>query len=138
MCSPLRRKTLRLLQKHFRQLSPPLSAHGSNDTVAIWCGATTVEEESAHRLAIDHGFADNASHIFWGFVMFRAIVTAWISLVVGAAVVADTSAAEAQNKSELLRSLHFQKGRSASAIAWPRSPSATSSSISIARTQRRF
>jgi uncharacterized membrane-anchored protein len=110
MCSPLRRKTLRLLQKHFRQLSPPLSGHGSNDTVAIWCGATTVEEESAHRLAIDHAFADNAGHIFWGFVMFRAIFAAWISFVVGAAVVADTSAAEAQNKSELLRSLHFQKG----------------------------
>ena len=42
--------------------------------------------------------------------MFRVIFALWISFVVGVALLAEGSSAEAQDKSELLRSLHFQKG----------------------------
>jgi uncharacterized membrane-anchored protein len=69
-----------------------------------------VDEETSQRLAIDQMFADNARHYYLGVCMLRAIFALWISFVVGVALLAEGSPAEAQNKSELLRSLHFQKG----------------------------
>src|SRR5262245_18162011 len=51
-----------------------------------------------------------ASFIFLGVTMLRALFALWISFVVGAALLAEDASGEAQSKSELLRSLNFQKG----------------------------
>jgi hypothetical protein len=93
-------------------VSPPLSAHGYNGTVEIWCGATTVDEETSQRLASDQMFADNARHYSLGFVMLRAIFALWISLVVGVALLAEGSSAEAQKQKRTSAKPAFSKGLS--------------------------